>query len=368
VTLGIVRSLDQLADLRVEWDQLCAEAAPRNPFLSAAWTFACLETTARGTKPFVVTVREQGRLIALAPLAIEHRSGFRVLRFIAEGRADYLGFLCARDRPHAERDLLGALVNCSGEWDLVVLKQLRSDHWDIGRVRMPTGFEFRSLDAARAPYTAADVDWDPLHDAGPTWLKRTRKRLPRFLRDGWQLERFTGAEAAARLDEVAMIEARSWKAAENVMRLQPGDGQELFRRAFATVGEMQLWLASLDGRAAAYEIDFALPEQLWIYQLGYDRQFQRASVGSFLSYVAIEHAWRAGAREYDYMSGDEPYKEERTTASRAIRHLAFYRRSLRGRTAYLLLLAPRWRLRNVAIARAAYRVATAVKQRFGKAT
>jgi CelD/BcsL family acetyltransferase involved in cellulose biosynthesis len=363
--VAMICSLDELAQLRPEWDALYAEAAPRNPFLSAAWTSACLETTARGTEPCVFILREEGRLRALAPLSIERRSGFRVLRFIAEGRADYLGFLCSPGDPCAAAKLLEAVVNRSELWDLVILKQLRSDHWDLGLLRPPGSVTLHSADAGRAPYTAADVDWDMLHQVGPSWLKRTRKRLPRFLRDGWQLERLTGEQAAARLDDVAKIEAHSWKAAKNVMRLQPGGGQELFRRAFEALGasgEMQLWLASLDGRAAAYEIDFVLPQQLWIYQLGYDQEFQRASVGSFLNYVAIERAWRAGAREYDYMSGEEAYKHERTACARAIRHLAFYKRTTRGRAAYVLLLAPRWLVKDLPVARAAYRFWTTAKE------
>jgi CelD/BcsL family acetyltransferase involved in cellulose biosynthesis len=118
---------------------------------------------------------------------------------------------------------------------------------------------------------------------------------------------------------------------------------------------MQLWMAFLDGQPAAYRIDFVLPGKVWIYQLGYDQQFHRASVGSFLGYTALEQAWRSGAREYDFLSGDEPYKVERTLASRAIRHLAIHPRTIRGRAAYALLLAPRWYFKEVQVVRTMFR-------------
>jgi CelD/BcsL family acetyltransferase involved in cellulose biosynthesis len=355
---AVVRTADGLADLIPEWDRLYQESEPRNPFLSADWTKAYLDTVGRGTELFVVCLRSGDRLVGVAPLCIEQRAGFRVLRFITEDRSDYLGFLCASDHPAAAQQLLEAIVERSHEWDLAVLKQLVPDYSGLEQLKFPKAVRSSTTVATTAPYTAADVDWDELHEIGPHWLKRIRKRLPRFLRDGWALERFTGTEASARLDQVAEVEARSWKGTENVMRLQPGGGQELFRHAFETLGtrgEMQLWLASLNGRPAAYKIDFVLPGRLWVYQLGYDEEFQRASVGSFLCYVGIEQAWRGGVREYDYLSGDEAYKVERTMASRTIRHLAIHPRTLRGHLAFAVLIAPRWHLKDVPILRAAFR-------------
>ena len=355
---AVARTASELEELIPEWDRLYNDSRPRNPFLSADWTKAYLETVWVGTDPFVVTLRSRGRLVGLAPLCIEKRAGFRVLRFITEDRSDYLGFLCASDYPAAAQELIDKIVALAEEWDLAVLEHLAADYSALAGLEFPAAVDCHSTVATTSRYTAADVGWDELHEVGPRWLKRIRKRLPRFLRDGWVLECFTGAEAAARLDLVAEVEARSWKARENVTRLQPGGGQELLRRAFETLGtrgEMQLWMAFLDGQPAAYRIDFVLPGKVWIYQLGYDQQFHRASVGSFLGYTALEQAWRSGAREYDFLSGDEPYKVERTLASRAIRHLAIHPRTIRGRAAYALLLAPRWYFKEVQVVRTMFR-------------
>jgi CelD/BcsL family acetyltransferase involved in cellulose biosynthesis len=364
----VVRTADGLRELTPEWERLYPESATRNPFLRAEWTKAYLDGVGRESDLFIVAVHADGRLVGVAPLCVERRAGFRILRFITEDRSDYLGFLCARDHETAAQDLIDTILDQSDQWDLALLKRLAPEYSGLAGVQFPAAVRARGTVATTARYTAADVDWEQLHEVGPSWLKRTRKRLPRFLRDGWLLERFTGAEAAARLGSVAEVEARSWKARENVMRLQPGAGQELLRRAFETLGtrgEMQLWMASLDGRPAAYRIDFVLADKVWIYQLGYDQDFHRASVGSFLGYVALEQAWRSGVREYDYLSGDEPYKVERTMASREIRDLAFYRRTLKGGAAFALLLAPRWYLKEVPVLRSAFRSARTLVRALG---
>jgi CelD/BcsL family acetyltransferase involved in cellulose biosynthesis len=361
--LDIIRTAHGLHSLEAEWKALHERSKPRNPFLSAAWTLACRAARQGHADLFVVTLRERGRLVALAPLCIEKKSGFRILRFIADDRSDYLGFLCDPASRGLEQKLLDRILGSTTGWDLALFKQLSSDYSGLIDSDIPASHASHMATWTAAPFCASDHDWDSLHDVGPSWLKTTRKRLRRFLKDGWQLERFTGAEAAAKLDLVASIEARSWKGREGSTRLQPGPGQELLREAFESLSDgdqMQLWLASLDGKAVAFQIDFLMSDRLWVYQLAYDEAFRRTSVGSFLGYVSFEHAWRAGVREYDYLSGEEPYKLDRTNGVRPIQYLALHRRNLRGWLAFTLLVAPRWRLRNVSTLRTIYKRAQAV--------
>ena len=192
-----------------------------------------------------------------------------------------------------------------------------------------------------------------------------RKRSRRFARDGHRVECFTGSEAIERLDDVAEIEAHSWKGREKTMRLQAGEGRDLLERAFETLGargEMLLWLAFVEDRPVAFQIDFVMEDRVWHYQCAYDERYRHTRAGSILTYEALRVAWERGVREFDYLSGEELYKLERTNASRTIHHLAVHRRSARGWLAYGLLVAPRWRLRNVPALRSAYKATQALKR------
>ena len=93
-TLDIIRTSEALARLQPQWDDLYLRSSPRNPFLSHAWTEACWSAQKAGAEPFVVALRDGDRLVAVAPLCIEKQAGFRILRFIADDRSDYLAFLC----------------------------------------------------------------------------------------------------------------------------------------------------------------------------------------------------------------------------------------------------------------------------------
>jgi CelD/BcsL family acetyltransferase involved in cellulose biosynthesis len=94
IDVSLARSPDAFAALESVWDALFDESGRTNPFLSYAWTRACFDEECGGAEPFILTVRSGEKLVGLAPLCIETRFGFRVLRFISEHRSDYLGFLC----------------------------------------------------------------------------------------------------------------------------------------------------------------------------------------------------------------------------------------------------------------------------------
>ncbi|MFN3649549.1 MAG: GNAT family N-acetyltransferase [Armatimonadota bacterium] len=355
-TIECLRTPGELRALREEWGALYARSAPRNPFLSFDWTEICWEQLCAGCEPYVLTARRGGELVGVAPLRRERQLGFRVLRFIGDGRSDYLGFLFAADCPEAERLLLDELQRRRGEWDLAVLRQLGDGYSELTRVPAPKGLRSAGVEGTTAPYTAMDADWTALCARGPGWLKRMQKAGRKWLKEGGTVERYVGAEAAARVEEVAAIEARSWKGREGVARFQPGEGQELLRRALLALGggeEMELWIARMDGQPVAFEINFLTPERIWLYQGAYDEDYRKFSPGGVLDCLSIQRAWESGRREYDFMSGDEVYKAERTMFTRAIRYLALYPPTLSGMLAFVLLVAPRWRLKSYAFARAA---------------
>jgi CelD/BcsL family acetyltransferase involved in cellulose biosynthesis len=347
----LVRTLPGLTALEPEWSALYEQAEQKNPFLSYSWTYACLQNQAPVPELSVLAMRRSGKLVGLAPLCIEKRFGLRILRFIAEDRSDYLGFLLSSANDGIEELVMAQLADRRLNWDLALLHRLAEPFTTIHKLSPPTGRWHRTEWTASA-YHRFEGDFEALHEAGPSWIREMRKRQRRFVRDGGSALRLAGAEAAGKLTLVGEIEAASWKGAKDCMRLQPGAGQNIFREAFLNLGDqVELWLALFRGRPVAYRIDFLCGDRLWLYQGAFDAAYDKVRAGSVLSYVATERAWLHGVREYDYLTGDEAYKLNRTSALRPIFSLAGHRRTARGWLAYGLLVAPRWKLRRVAALR-----------------
>jgi CelD/BcsL family acetyltransferase involved in cellulose biosynthesis len=353
-----------LRSLEAEWAQLHQRSTPRNPFLSYGWTAACRRHHCPGSELYLLAARDQGRLVGLAPLRRDRSLSFRVLRFIGDGRSDYLGFLHDPGHPGVPEALLHHLEERRGEWNLAVLRQLAEPYSSLAETLAPKHLRSQEVEGTVAPHLAFSGDWDALLASGPGWLKRMAKASRKWVKDGGSVVRVPGPEAARYVDQIAEIEAHSWKGEEGVARFQPGPGQELLRQALSTLaprGELELWLAWKEGQPVAFELNFLAPGRIWLYQGAYRTEFRKYSPGGVLDFLSIERAWKDGAREYDFMSGDEPYKAERTVAERPIRYRALHPADVRGHLAYGLLVAPRWTLKGYPAARAAHQFWTQLR-------
>jgi CelD/BcsL family acetyltransferase involved in cellulose biosynthesis len=355
--IRLLRADADLPALQPEWQRLYA-AASRSPFLSFEWTMACRRHICPTARLCVLTAWSGHRLAGVAPLREERTLGFRVLRFIADGRSDYLGFLTDPDYPEVEGALLAALGERSGAWDVALLRHLCTEFTGLVRAVSPRGVCSAGIEATMAPHLAFPGTWEALYAGGPSQLRHSKRPARKFEREGGIVERITGPEAADRVHDVAEVELHSWKGARGCARFQPGPGQELLRDTLRELGrrrEVELWLARIEGHPIAFLVNFVTPERVCYYQGAYREDSRHWYPGGVLHYHAIRRAWDASLREYDFMYGGEGYKSGWTNGVRSIGHRAFYPDTVRGRLAFGMLAAAPWRLRQHAGARAARR-------------
>ena len=105
----LVHTEEGFAALETDWQRLYDQIIPRNPFFSYDWTKALWRHLCPTAPLFLLIVRSESRLVGVAPLRLEKRWGFRVLRFIGDERSDYLGFMVAPDHAGIENLMLDYL-------------------------------------------------------------------------------------------------------------------------------------------------------------------------------------------------------------------------------------------------------------------
>jgi CelD/BcsL family acetyltransferase involved in cellulose biosynthesis len=362
--IEVIRTDEELLALEPEWRSLYETSRPRNPFLSFEWTTACRKHLCPNAGLFILLARRARALVGVAALRVDRERGFRVLRFVGDGRSDYQGFLVSPEHPQAERVLVGALEQHRSEWDLAVLRQLNDLHTAVHHAAMPPALRGRGLDATIAPCLSLSGDWKELCRSGPPSVRRGHRAARKFEREGGTVERWTGADAARFIEDAAEVEVRSWKPDRGISRFAAGAPRELLRQALGALGasgEAELWLARMDGKPVAFLLNFLTPTEVWYYQGAYDQEHRKLFPGGVLHYRCIERAHQAGLAVYDLLSGDEPYKRDWTDGERRLHYLALFPAAPRGYLAYSLLLWPRWRLRNWPPARAALETARQVR-------
>ncbi len=117
----VVTSLEAWKALQGEWRWLWARCPGASPSLrpEAVLSHAPPEPL------WVLTLRSEGRLVGLAPLALRNENGARVVRLLGDGAADVL--MDPELAPHGVDQLFDWLARHRDRWDTCVLEPLRED-------------------------------------------------------------------------------------------------------------------------------------------------------------------------------------------------------------------------------------------------
>ena len=305
------RGLQQLAR---EWREL-ADGSGATPFLSFDWTWACWRHGRRFASTLhVVTGRRGGHLVAVAPLCVGRFGVLRVLRYIAEGRSDYLGVLAASEADGVE--LLQSVASMR-TWDIAVLISSRVPTLTDGTLSLPAYQRVLTTSS----YMALDGDWSALVAEGPNWLQRMRRKLRKFEAAGGRCDRYYGADAAARIAAVAEVERKSWRSQRGLLHFADEKGRGFFAEALTALGPtkgLELWIASIGDQPIAFELNLRTTSWIGLYFGAHDEEHRSLGPGAVLEFVSIRQAWSEGVREYDYLAGAEAYKSERTRSTRPV--------------------------------------------------
>lgn len=317
---------DAFAALAPEWDRLLAASSARSPFLTWAWVSAWRQTLGAGHDLAVVAARHpgDGSLLGLAPFAVEERRApgglhYRALVFLGSGPAapDHLdlvvsqgweaavaaplwGAVLRRTRPDLA-DLDG--VCAGGLLDSLALRR-RSDRR-------------RYADPIPCPHLPLPATWEE-YEAGLG--RNLRQNLRRYAR---RLEQEAPGPVTRRLvvrpeeidptlDDLARLhqQVRTSRGQAGAFRTpELAAFHHLAAHRLLEAGRLRLSRLDVAGEAVAVIYCVRQGDVVSFYTTGYDPEYARFGPGRDLMAHAIGAAIAEGATEFDFLRGDEPYKD-----------------------------------------------------------
>lgn len=309
--------------LRAEWNDLLRHSASDCLFLTWEWLFSWWKHLAAGRTLRLLTLREGGSLMAIAPLALRppqltRITPFHTLEFLGSGIAgsDYLDFIV---RTGKERAACRALANHLRHEKLMLeLTQLRRHScaaetfaaelerggWSLSKAKTDV-CPFIKLSGHSWPSYLATLGSDHRYNFGRR-LKNLKKQFEvRFEQVHTEKER---REVLPLLIELHNLRWRNRDFSEafctaNLVSLH----DELSRLALEQ-GWLRLFVLRLDGKPAASLYGFSYHGVFYYFQAGFDPFYSRYSVGLVTMGLAIQSATEEGVEEYDLLHGGEPYK------------------------------------------------------------
>ncbi|CAG0946878.1 hypothetical protein ANRL1_03388 [Anaerolineae bacterium] len=336
----ILRTADLFDTLRPEWNALLHASTADTPFLTHEWQCTWWSCLGEG-ELFVMTVRDGGALVGLAPLFILSQPDLdgkvrRLLRLIGSVDAsDYLDLIAVRGR---EREVFDAMLNVlaqSDEWDVLDLYNVpaasttRSLLPDLAAAR---GWKFTDEQQVVCPIITLPATFE---DYVQNLDKKERHELRRKLRrsegtEGLTWYAITGddhvhdQDAAAEAFIDLMMKSRSDKSDFMTDRMRRFFHQMI--HATHAGGFLHLSFLEVQGVKAATYLSFDYCQKRLVFNSGLETTgFQSLSAGIVLVARMIEDAITRGYTEFDFLRGDEEYKYRLGAKDTWIYHVAVAR-------------------------------------------
>jgi CelD/BcsL family acetyltransferase involved in cellulose biosynthesis len=319
VTADVIVDAPAFDQLLPEWDALLASCPSKTPFLTSGW-IDCWRRHAIGDRSLhVIAVREQGRLVAVAPL-MRARGSIALadrLEFLGTGPAgsDYLDFIVAGAAADNVTAALAATIHARG-------LPLYLDHAppSSNAAQLATELERLGWTALHeSPDVCPFIDlsghtWDSyLTSVGSAHRANVRRRL-RALESSFDATFalvHSEQERQHALERLIEFSTHRWETRGGTTAF-PDPAMIAFHHAVTkqamAEGWLRLYTLTLDGVVAAVMYGFALDNRFYFYQHGFDASYARHSLGIVLMAMTIRAAIDGGMREFDMLYGHESYK------------------------------------------------------------
>lgn len=335
-------SAEQLQNFAGEWDELLERASSPTIFQTWEWISTWWRHFGAGEELWILTARENGALVGIAPLCIARfpYKTFRAAQLIGEnggGISIYLDAIIAPGHERACRDAFYAhLLAHKDRWALAELIHLRDASPMVGSDALAAAFTSTQEVEDTCLYTPLPPTWAEyaasLDAKFRQNLNRHRRLLERELHA--EIELVRGDDIPEAIDELINLHKLRWSEAS---LFGASESERAFHRdvagLFARRGWLRLFRVRHAGRTIGAVEGFVFRGRGYAYLQGFDPEHARFGLGVVLRAHSIEDAIAAGATEFDWMRGQSSHKHRWQVVERPVFRVVINKHTLSSRLA-----------------------------------
>jgi CelD/BcsL family acetyltransferase involved in cellulose biosynthesis len=354
LTIEKIDDLDAFSELKDEWGELLARCPHRTPFLTHEWMMTWWNYFGVGRELCILALRENGRLVAIAPL-MKYWGWFydrylkipaRIIETMANYHSNRVDLIYAEFRDEYLTKLWEYLLTQKG-WDFLRLYPLPANSPTVAGLRRLVDHQPVRAAFVRdqtSPYLIIQNDWNTYARQLPYQVKRKVRKAERLISEvDLKTEIFTqDADLDAIMSQLFAVAEKGW-AGEQQTAISSTAQLRGFYTDLAHVARRQGWLylclLRLGEQAVAYEYNLRYGQTAYNLKLGFDPAFAHYSPGSVLRYSVLSNAFQNGHRlsEFDFLGNAESYKRMWTQQTRLhLKVYLYHPRSAYGRLLHLI--------------------------------
>ncbi len=281
-----------------------------SPFVLPAWLKVWWQELGSGAELYLGTVRQGRKIVGIAPL------------LITEGRAsiigsadvcDYLDFVVA---PGMGGDFFNVLLND--------LRHKGINHLDLGPLRPDSTVltdlvdiaQNRGYEVLRYPEDVSlELDlpstWEEYLATLTAKQRHEVRRKLRRLSEAGKVNYHIVKDRAAVHDAMDTFLKMFSESREDKAAFLTARRESFFRSLADTMAEtglLRLGILELDTLPTAMIMCFDYNDCLYLYNSGYEPQYNSLSVGLLSKVLCIKESIQEGKKRFDFLKGDETYK------------------------------------------------------------
>ena len=347
--VNIVTTTEEFKTLEDEWNKLIVQTDVENLFLTFDWIFTWWVIFSGQNKILeLVTVRDAGELVAIAPLYMEI-GFFSILKFMSSGEPlypDYLNFIVKDGYETNAAELILKNINMI-KWDYLVLSDLFQDtkttHSIISNYKRIFD-KIQIAECAQCPYIKLPDSYRKYY----TGLSRNQRskisnsinRLKKEFGNNTEYGYLPSEKMHEGLNELAHLHRKRWtrKKEEHTFI----DNKYIkFHENFikktlnANKGTVLIYYLKAREKIISMIYTFNYQRNLYYYQSGFDPEYQRVRPGLLLLNYIIKNCIENNLDELDFLKGDHHYKTDWADNTRKTISIFIAKNTLKGKLALI---------------------------------
>lgn len=325
-----IEGLEHFEAERESWERL--ERADPLASIFTSWRWLRAYRPVAKYRAFVLALRDGGETIAYLPLARGGSLFDRELFLGGNPAADYAGMIADPARAEAA---IGAFADAllAERWDGFNAMDVADPRLEtLVRRLVDRGLKIESTDETPGRACALPDTWEQyiterISSKTRVNMVRVERRLAEAL-PGFRISEPTAQDIDAHVEAMIAVNHARWGGNAGKARRRYGG---LFRGAF-DAGILRLFLywdgdKPIAGAAAFLD---ELRSSFGLYMLGFDAAYEKLSPGKGMIGRAIRTAIETKFRHFDFLRGDEPFKERYAPDLHVNKHFRLTRPGVRA--------------------------------------
>lgn len=263
---------------------------------------------------YIVTVEEDNEIIGIAPMFLERRKIFTVLKFLGSPQTDFHELLITKGEKYEKiLDCIVDFFNTFKEWDIVLFEHINSE-----------GSEYDFLDKKlekkfiiECPVVEfGGLDWDTyISHIQSRNLKKEFKRRSRALERDFRLEfKYVTLENefAEYFDDIVRLHIYRWDTENEDSKLKSEHRIMFIREVFCSLLRKEkaaMWILFGNGEMLAYLLGFLQGGTFYGWNTSFNPDHGYYCPGKVIFGYVIKDLIKQGYKQFNFMRGGYFYKK-----------------------------------------------------------